>query len=198
MSSTNRGKAREAHVSDYYVTPADTIRDFLSAFNEDGFKGDKYPLTILDPCAGGDVENNWMAYPAALKRHSGWKIGKLTTVDIRQDSLAEFKHDYLNLPAPKEKYDLVITNPPFNQALPIIKKALDEVRDNGLVIMLLRLNFFGSMERQSFWQSTMPIFSYVHTRRPKFMNTKGTDSIEYQHCVWQKGNYPRFTKLRII
>ena len=95
-------------------------------------------------------------------------------------------------------FDIAITNPPFNIAMEVIQKALKDVRAGGLVIMLLRLNFFGSRERQGFFQKNMPVLTYVHTKRPKFLNTGGTDSIEYMHCVWQVGNPCRETKLRII
>lgn len=63
--------------------------------------------------------------------------------------------------------------------------------------MLLRLNFFGSQQRLAFWNKTMPICVYVHSKRMKFTK-KGTDSIEYIHAVWQKGKYPVFTKLKVI
>lgn len=74
MSSTNRSRAREAHVSDYYVTPLPTIREFLEAFQKDApvhqFDLTK-PLTILDPCAGGDTTHA-MAYPNAILNYTGW------------------------------------------------------------------------------------------------------------------------------
>ena len=194
MSSTNRSKAREAHVSDYYVTPLATIREFLAAFAQDWpVQG---PLTILDPCAGGDKEHP-MAYPNAILNYSGWEIATLTTIDCREDSLAQIHSDYLqeNIGS---RFDMAITNPPFNIAMDVIQKALKDVREGGLVIMLLRLNFFGSKERQGFFQKNMPVLTYVHTRRPKFLNTGGTDSIEYMHAVWQVGNPCRSTQLRII
>jgi hypothetical protein len=198
MSSTNRSAAREKHVSDYYVTPLHTIREFLNALQEDHMLPDA-PLDILDPCAGGDASNP-MAYPNAIMNYSAWPGGRhITTVDIREDSRAETKCDYMRFAPPYgQLYDIAITNPPFNIAMDVIRKALAEVRPGGLVIMLLRLNFFGSRERQAFFQGNMPILTYVHTRRPKFLNTGGTDSIEYMHAVWQVGNPCKFTKLRII
>lgn len=208
MSSTNRSAAREKHISDFYITPLQTIRDFMSALTldapselVDGFGVPvmtKRPLQILDPCAGGD-ERNVMAYPNALRNYSGWEINDITTIDVREDSKAEFKADYLNFDiSGNAPFDMVITNPPFNIAMAVIEKSLRDVQDYGLVIMLLRLNFFGSKERQSFFQNNMPVLTYVHTKRPKFLNTGGTDSVEYMHSIWQKGNPCRFTKMRII
>lgn len=206
MSSTNRANASERHVSDYYVTPQDTIKDFLAAFNADcdehldtltgEWMARKRPMQILDPCAGGD-SSHWMAYPRAIEHFSGWPISEITTADIRDDSLAAFKKDYMDF-APPVQPDVIITNPPFNIAMRVIEKALRDVVPGGLVVMLLRLNFFGSKERQKFFQGNMPVLTYVHTKRPKFLNTGGTDSIEYMHAVWQSENPCKFTHLRII
>lgn len=122
---------------------------------------------------------------------------KFTTVDIREDSLADIKQDFMAWTS-HGQFDIAITNPPFNIAMDVIQRCLLHVSPGGLVIMLLRLNFFGSRERQAFFQGNMPVLTYVHTRRPKFLNTGGTDSIEYMHAVWQVGNPCRFTRMRII
>lgn len=181
MSSTNRSKARENHVADYYVTPIKSINDFLRKFHADyGTLGN----IILDPCAGGD-DNNPMSYPSAL-HENGYK--SVNTLDLREDSLADMKNiNYLTHPLGYEP-DCIITNPPFNIALDIIKKALSDVKDGGYVIMLLRLNFFGSKGRKPFWEDNIPMACYIHSERMKFLNTGGTDSIEYMHCVWKKGH----------
>lgn len=206
MSSTNRKNASERHVADYYVTPADSIKEFLDAFNQD-YCNDDYrrgdtttPISIFDPCAGGDATHK-MAYPWAIERFSGWNVNKLTTIDIRPDSLAEFKEDYLLRPPPvgaDNMYDIAITNPPFAIALDVIQKCLGEVAEGGWVIMLLRLNFFGSQERSTWFKQNMPEVCYVHSKRMKFTNTGGTDSIEYMHACWRVGYNPKFTKLRIL
>jgi hypothetical protein len=196
MSSTNRSSARDKHIADYYVTPIPSIVDFLMEFFNDrpdlSFDGSK---AILDPCAGGD-NSHPMSYPEAIGK---WKYENppfINTMDIREDSKAEIKDDYLSYT--NLYYDVIITNPPFNIALDVIKKALTEVKDGGLVIMLLRLNFFGSKARSEWFQDNMPNYVYVHSRRMKFLNTGGTDSIEYCHCVWIKGQSEKFSKMRVI
>lgn len=186
MSSTNRSNARDSHVSDYYVTPQSCIKEFIDAW---GIKQGKY----LDPCAGGD-EKHPMSYPTVLKTYG---IDVVTT-DIRESSLAEVKEDYLFLDTAEEYFDVIITNPPFNIAEQIIEKALKDVKHGGYVIMLLRLNFFGSKSRFPMWQKQLPVEAYVHHRRMSFTDDGKTDSIEYMHCVWQKGTTPEFTKLKVI
>lgn len=190
MSSTNRSRARDEHIADYYITPIAEIEKFLKEFN----KIYGYQLNfgnILDPCAGGDKDTP-MSYPEALKAYSS----KISTIDIRQDSRAAIKADYL-LTDCKKQYDLIITNPPFNIALDIIEKALDDVRPGGIVVMLEKLNFFGSKERKPFWDKHLPEYSFIHHKRMSFTG-HGTDSIEYCHMVWRKGYNPEFTLQKVI
>lgn len=192
MSSTNRSEARKKHTADYYITPHYAIEDFFKEFK----KYERISCNkILDPCAGGDSKNV-MSYPYVInKLHSGYKVD---TIDIREDSRANIKNNYLNIDC-KNKYNIIITNPPFNLALEIITKALEDVRDNGYVIMLLRLNFFGSQARKDFWQNNMPKYAFIHSKRLGFVkDSNKTDSIEYCHVVWQKGYKTDFIKTKVI
>lgn len=202
MSSTNRSDARDSHISDYYVTPFKPINELFVAmknttetsdlFNQDNnFKGS---LFFIDPCAGGDLKNE-MSYPSALIKFGAKNID---TFDIREDSLAKNKINYLTYNNPIASWaDVVITNPPFNIAEEIINKALHDSKDGTYVIMLLRLNFFGSKKRKEFWKDNMPILTFVHRERISFTNGQ-TDSIEYMHCIWKVGQKQNYTKLSII
>lgn len=217
MSSTNRSNAREEHVADYYVTPIEDIELFLKEFSKVE-NVDWVNSTILDPCAGGNEEipeyetYHPMSYPTAIHNLYNKPIA---TIDIREDSLAYVKDNYLKM---NLKYvpNIIITNPPFNLAVEIINKALEDVEDDGYVIMLLRLNFFGSIDRFEFFQKQLPKYCFVHHKRIGFTDKKdkdtgklildksgnpkkgSTDSIEYCHMVWQKGYNPEFTQLKVI
>lgn len=83
MSSTNRSNARDLHKSDYYVTPLGPIYELFENldFMEPNFK-------ILDPCAGGDSENQ-MSYPTVIQ--DLYPKCTIKTLDIREDSLADEK-----------------------------------------------------------------------------------------------------------
>jgi hypothetical protein len=196
MSSTNRSDARNEHIADYYVTPVTSIMDFLMEFFNDNpdlcFNG----KVILDPCAGGDIKHP-MSYPTAIMKYEYDAVPIIKTIDIREDSLAEVRQNYF-FTVLDYKPDVIITNPPFGIAREIIEKALRDVKDGGLVIMLLRLNFFGSQSRYNFWKKNMPTFCYVHNKRIGFTDNGVTDSIEYMHCVWIKGANPKFVQLRIV
>lgn len=213
MSSTNRSYERQDQ--DYYVTPAWAIDQLLPALAEDseqlfGWNLTGAPLRILDPCAGGDDKNE-MAYPAGIIRCHQFKTEHVHTIDIREDSRAETKENYLTSPV-RGGYDVAISNPPFNLAPQIIIKALKDVRADGIVVMLQRLNFLGSAERKPLFRTGlpfgfgMPVACYVHGKRMRFMqgiNPRTNkpwpgDSIEYGHFVWQRGRNPKFTQLRIL
>jgi len=204
MSSTKRGGIRE--VSDYYVTPIDEIILFLDhLISEVPDLLTKPNLSILDPCAGGDSLHE-MSYPIALA-HCGVTSEKITTIDIREDSKADIKADYFKIVTSdlnqwelsrESKFDIIITNPPFSHALPIIKKAFIDTKFGGYVIMLLRLNFFGSQARFPFWRDYLPKYCFVHHKRMSFTDFCKTDSIEYMHAVWHVGHRSVFTELKVI
>ncbi|WP_372761050.1 SAM-dependent methyltransferase [Pseudoalteromonas sp.] len=186
MSSTNRGTARNA--DDYYVTPHWLIEDFLAAFAENNIlvcSPDENPR-VLDPSAGG-CEQYPMSYPTVLEQE-GFTV---ESWDIREDSRANLTGvNFLNVPSyESRKYDMIITNPPFNQAQAFTEHALEMVKEGGLVIMLQRLNWLGSQKRKPMWQSLPLAAVYVHSKRPGFDPAKPskTDSTEYAHFVFCKG-----------
>jgi hypothetical protein len=80
------------------------------------------------------------------------------------------------------------SNPPFSLAVEFVKRALQIVQHDGVVFMLQRLNFLGSLKRRPFWTLCPPAAILVHTRRPAFDpdKPKQTDSVEYAHFLWVK------------
>lgn len=227
MSSTNRSNARKEHISDYYVTPIPDIELFLEEFRK-RVPIDWNQMKIIDCCAGGNEEKIFsladeivgfyeiyhpMSYPTAI--HNVFGNCNVNTIDIREDSLAATKGDYLTMNVKDYKPEIIITNPPFAIATDIIEKAISDVVDGGYVIMLLRLNFFGSEERKPFFEKYMPEWCFVHRKRMSFVDKKdnigcvefnkedkpkkgSTDSIEYAHFVFRKGIKPDYTKLVVI
>lgn len=192
MSSTLRGGSRFAN--DYYKTPVPSIIKFLQ--NATLYIPDLLTKgLILDPAAGGE-DLSKMSYPEALIT-LGVPVDMITTVDIRSNSKARIIADYLQLEC-QDTFDLIITNPPFLQALEFIQKALFDIKPYGYVVMLLRLNFLGSIKRLPFWQEHPPTWIFVHSKRISFTPDGKTDSIEYMHAVWQKQTRVKFSKLMVI
>jgi hypothetical protein len=209
MSSTKRSAKREAHMGDYYRTPVPVVVAFLNAFKTDcpafaeKMKGD-----VLDPCAGGKIDLTAVdpvegapvlevcTYPVAILE-AGFKPHMIDAMDIREDSAALYRGmNYLETPC--SNYDVTITNPPYNWALEIIQKAIREAPEGAYIIMLLRLNFFGSQSRREFFNNFMPKYAYVHSKRIGFTDDGKTDSIEYAHYVWVKGENPKYCSLKVI
>lgn len=223
MSSTNRGAVRSPN--DYYLTDPKEIVRFIRYWRKTDPDAENFwsqPRKILDPSAGGLTEQVTipqkgvlrpplyfmpceMSYPEAINAGAGrWAdtVHQVHTMDIRENSRAEIKADFLvygvaGLPM---DYDMVITNPPFSRAVEFIRKALMAVRDGGYVVMLLRLNFFGSEDRNHFFLSgKMPARAYVHAKRLGFTPDGKTDSIEYMHAIWRKSDKAcHETKLMVL
>lgn len=177
MSSTNRGTIRK--VNDFYPTPRVTIESLLKHHEI------KYP--VLEPCAG-----------------EGAIVRLLDPTELIHTNDIDEKYDTVHhLDAGKQWHSdwkdvsTVITNPPFNIALEVIKNVLAHVEDGSDVIMLLRLNFLGSKIRKPFFKKNPPYKIFVLSQRPKFYHGK-TDSIEYAWFVWNKGYTDRFVFMEIL
>ncbi|UNA02039.1 hypothetical protein PVA8_352 [Vibrio phage PVA8] len=192
MSSTKGNVNKD----DYYATPDWIVEEFLLEFetriqheHEKSMAG----MYVLDPSCGGCSEHK-AAYPVAYK--SLYHVD-IDTMDIREDSHAQIIANYLETSVQKDYYDMIMTNPPFSLSVDFAEKAMSEIRDGGYVVMLQRLNWLGSIKRKPFWDS-MPLRAVmVHHRRPSFHGTKGTDSIEYAHFIFQKG-YTGKAELMVI
>jgi hypothetical protein len=194
MSSTNRGDSRTRHKSDFYVTPPAHVRLFLAHWLKDAGIDRPDRLCWLDPAAGGDATHG-MGYPDVIGSEFDAPVDSM---DIRPDSPAQRKGDYLTEEVPYDWYDVIITNPPFCNAEAFIRKALHDVKDGGYVVMLLRLDFFGSVARFPLFTDLVPTWCYVHQKRMSFTEDGVTDSVEYCHMAWRKGPIPEFTKLKVI
>jgi hypothetical protein len=162
MSSTGRGTIRNK--DDFYETPIYTIRSLLD--NHDI----KYPALECAAGRGAIVEQ---------------MDGAVFTLDINPEFHPLECGDYLDTDI-IYPFNTIITNPPYSLAQEFIEKALNDVEDDGEVIMLLRINFMESLKRAEFWKTNPPSHMYVLSRRPSFTG-KGTDSTGYAWFVWTKG-----------
>ena len=158
---------------------------------------------------GGDTSNE-ASYISVIKQE--FDPNEICGIDIREDSKADVIMNYLTCEkATIVEPDIIISNPPFYLAEEFILKSLELVSDGGYVIMLLRLNFFGSVKRKELFENYMPMSCFIHHKRINFipqsmkneMREKGLkppsgDSIEYAHFEWRKDINPEFCKTYII
>lgn len=194
MSSTNRNNNR--HKYDYYVTPQEEILKFLEEFEKVNNRYFESGIRIFDPCAGGD-ENHEASYPSAIGKYLKDKEYSIITNDIREDSISDLKGDYLEMKLDFEP-DMIISNPPFGIIEDFVKKSLEDVKMNGAVVMLQRLNYFGSKKRNKWLKDNMPTYCFIHGKRMSFTDDGKTDSIEYAHFVWIKGMNPEYTRTYLL
>lgn len=177
MSAANRGSKRKE--SDYYATPRNAINSLL----------EKYHIAepqekILEPSAGNGI------IIEAL-RDFGY-TNDIYAIEIRGEEretlLRHTKHvsiqNYLDVDT-KQKFNVIIGNPPFSLAQEFIDKSLELLSPGGRLIFLLRTNFLESKKRFQWWQDKFPTRLYVLSSRPSFTG-KGTDATSYSWFVWEK------------
>lgn len=157
MSATNRGANRRPN--DFYQTPDYTIESLFKVLDFNNIK------SFFEPCKGvGNIYNE---------------------VDVPYKDYCELleNRDYLTA-ALNNRYDLIITNPPFTYAKEFVEKSLNEADS---VWYLLRLNFLESKERYDWWQDKNPTHLLTLSARPSFTG-KGTDATGYAWFGWDYNN----------
>ena len=159
MSSTARGAIRIEN--DFYETPSWTIRAILREL------GDIAPTRILEPMAGRGaiVRELIKKWPSASIEANELDRGRFEIVHKVNSSGPTYNYDFLDPHAGNETtFDLGITNPSFELAIPTAQKMFMLCRET---VLLLRLNMLGSMERSYFWQ-LKPADVFVLPKRPSF------------------------------
>ena len=183
MSATGRGAVR--HPDDFYATPAWCIEALLRGC----------PLSSgrwLEPTAGDgaiaaevlrhrhDVQWHLVESRAEELRVGGGLLSRMQRADFPLEHVDEVEiRDFLTMPAPVQRFDVALGNPPFSLALEVIQHALTMA---NAVCMLLRINFLASQKRADWMRKNTPSI-YVLPKRPSFANGK-TDATEYAWFLW--------------
>jgi hypothetical protein len=122
----------------------------------------------LEPCAGeGAIIAAVNEIDAANDKRSITAWAGCEIRDVHVPASCSTWHHGSYLDQPFEGADVIITNPPFDQAFPIAQKAVSEA---SCVALLLRLNWLGSGERsgRSAWLRKHTPDVYVLPNRPSF------------------------------
>ena len=183
MSATGRGAVR--HPDDFYATPAWCIEALLRGC----------PLSSgrwLEPTAGDgaiaaevlrhrhDVQWHLVESRAEELRVGGGLLSRMQRADFPLEHVDEVEiRDFLTMPAPVQRFDVALGNPPFSLALEVIQHALTMA---NTVCMLLRINFLASQKRADWMRKNTPSI-YVLPKRPSFTGGK-TDATEYSWFLW--------------
>lgn len=172
---------------DRYDTPPEVTQAFLAAWKPE-HSGDWMSSVILEPAAGAGA----MLGPLAER----FREAQLAALDINPRAEGIAADDFLR-PRFTAQFDLVFTNPPYNQAMEFAVQGLNVTRHGGYVVLLLRLAFLESQKRASWLRENMPESVWVLSKRPSF-DGKGTDSAAYAWFVWRKGQHPTMFEGHLI
>ncbi len=108
-------------------------------------------LAILEPCAGtGQIAKAIVA----LAEDKGWEY-ELTAIEILKERAAKLEDnryfsidaDFLEFDFGSEKFDVILTNPPFDIGMRILKRSLEVVKADGRCLFLLPSVYFQTQER---------------------------------------------------
>lgn len=125
---------------------------------------------FLEPCAA----------EGAIYNHEALETNKKRWAELRRG------RDYLTFDF-KQKFDIIITNPPFSLTEKFLAKSKSELKEGGVIAYLQRLNYLGSDKRVPFWRAVgEPDMLGVITPRPRFVN-HSSDSCEYGWFIWDDG-----------
>lgn len=96
--------------------------------------------------------------------------------------------DYLDM-IPSPLFDLIIGNPPYDQAESFVCQSLKFLKNDGELIYLLPLNFLASMGRYTLFVHEYPLEQVIIcSDRPSFTGDGKTDSREYAFFKWKRNN----------
>ena len=172
---------RERANYDYYATPYQATEMLLDEV--------KFSGNFLEPCVGGghivDIIKRY--YPDEC-------VYGVDIVDRGYPNtlVADFlKYDFLG-----QKFDNVVTNPPFSLAQEFLEKSMEVVNDGGKIAMFLKIQFLEGAKRREMFKKYPPKYIYVFVKRqapwnngsPVDENSKPWSSTMcFAWFVWEKG-----------
>ena len=145
-TSTTRERVKD----DYYATPYDSTRALLDNV--------KFYGNFLEPCVGGghiaDVIKEY--YPNE----------PVYCVDLVDRGYSNtLVVDFLTYDFLEQKFDNIITNPPYSLAQEFLEKSMNILNDNGKIAMFLKIQFLEGSKRKELFKKYPPKYIYVFSKR---------------------------------
>jgi len=113
--------------------------------------------TFLEPCVG----NGQLA--KTINKH--YPNNKLTCVDIidrgYKDTIVQDFFQYNT----EERFDNIITNPPYSLAKEFVEKSMELLSENGKIAMFLKIQFLEGVKRIDMFKKYPPRYIYVFSKR---------------------------------
>ena len=166
-----------AHL-DFYETPPGAVRALITL---------DPALTLkpaLEPCAGNG------AISRVLKEEYGCVVESRDIVE--REYPLDGTWNYLTA-EPEELDRNVITNPPYEHAVPFILKSLGMVLPGNRVCLLLRTLFLEGQARRRLFDGHPPLTVAVFSKRPHCPRAYGgakaeSGALSFAWFIWQKGH----------
>ena len=180
-SLSGTSTTRERVENDYYATPYESTKALLDNIEFTG--------NFLEPCVGGGhiVE-------VIKQYYSNEDIFYMDIVDRGyEDTLVDnfLEHDFKG-----QKFDNIITNPPYSLAQEFLEKSMEIINENGKVAMFLKIQFLEGVKRKDMFKKYPPKYIYVFTKRQnpwrngKSVDEKGkpwSSTMCFAWFIWEEG-----------
>lgn len=149
-------------------------------------------LNILEPTAGKGaivaVLRDW--FPNAVIDSVELDGGRCKQLQDQGKSDHLHKGDFAEFEGYGYQYDLILTNPPFTIAIPVVERSiLTHLRPGGLATFLMRQAILASEERVPFWRRHAA-HEAILPKRPSFARSlkcgRKTVSKKPNPCGWKK------------
>jgi len=159
---------------DQYFTPEWAVDKLMEHLKTWGIM--KSPR-ILEPCSGkGNISS-------AIRK----KFDCVITNDLDPSMPADYFQDATRADLYREVVpDLVITNPPFSQALEVVQHSVESARIGAAI--LLRISFLEPTKARGPWLAKNPPSKIVVLPRISFTGDGRTDSVTCAWMIWDKTN----------
>lgn len=169
--------------NDFYATNPNAVMSILNnyCFNAS---------TILEPCVGqGHIANTVEEFYSDHKEIVGVDL-------IDRGYPNTIVTDFLKWDTDK-RFDGIITNPPYSLAKEFVEKGMELLRDDGQMLMFLKIQFLEGLKRKELFEKHPPKYIYVfRNRMATWNNGKSLDdngkrwatTMCHAWFVWEKGS----------
>lgn len=170
LGASNHKKEGSREEDDFYTTDSNVVDEIL--------KREKLYGQIWEPACGNGAISKILV-------ERGYNVFSSDKFERGYGSKIDFLTSNMNV-------DFIITNPPYKLATEFILKALQSIKNNGKVIMLLKLLFLeGQYKYKILFKDNPPKTIYVFSYRTNcYINDnkdKSGGAVCYAWYVWEKG-----------
>lgn len=176
--------------NDFYATDPKAVKMLLNTHILDmPYCG----ISFLEPCVGqGHIAEEVKKY---FKENKDINVTVLDLID-RGYPNTEIT-DYLTWQS-SEKYDLIITNPPYSLAKEFVEKSMKHINSSGKIAMFLKIQFLEGQKRKELFEKYPPKYIYVFRNRMATWNNgqsidpstgkKWATTMCHAWFIWEKGS----------